>query len=320
MRILLAGYYGFGNLGDELLAETTADLLGQQHKITILKKRSAFWSAIKKNDCLLFAGGSLFQDVTGFGLSLLYYAGMGFVAKILGKKLFLLGQGIGPIICHFDRFVLRLLLKQADFISVRDADSALLLRRMGCKNFQIGTDLLFSVPAVLEGTVWREREPQPPNKQKSLRPPQRVKKIIANLRPFRKFQPKQGVKTLKKFTPFYVPMQNKVDYGQALSEKQILQAIAGAKLAVGMRLHFLILAVLFNVPAVGIAYDPKVSSFCRKFKLPYVEMDNLSVLPKVISKELSRLNLTKKKLLPLVRQEKQLAAKSLTALREALNA
>ena len=300
LKILAAGYYGFGNLGDELLAETIANIIGTQHKVTILKKRSAFWSEIKKHDCLLFGGGSLFQDVTGRGLSLLYYAGMGFIAKIRGKKLFLVGQGIGPIIRPFNRFIFKLLLKQADFISVRDADSARLLQKLGCKKFILGSDILFwtkfRISTKLSG------------------------KIIANLRPFGKFQPEQGVKLLEKFAPVYVPMQNKIDYGKPLSKKQVLQFIAGAKLVVGMRLHFLILAVLFNVPAIGIAYDPKVRAFCRKLKLPCVELDNIAALPQIITKKLTRLNSTKQKLKRTVLQEEQLAMRSLTKLQEALNA
>jgi polysaccharide pyruvyl transferase WcaK-like protein len=290
-KILLAGYYGFGNLGDDLLAATAAQLLsGRQYQTTILKRRSDFWRQIRKNDCLVFAGGSLFQDITGKGLSLLYYAALGFTAKVLGKKLFLVGQGIGPVIYPWDRLILRLLLKQADFISVRDADSAAFLRRLGCKNYQRGTDLLFAAKLKF-----------------SVKPHQ---KIAVNFRPFAEFKPEQGREILQNFATFPVPLQAGVDYGPALRPEAVYRAIASARLAVGMRLHFIILAILCNVPVIGIVYDPKVESLCRRFRLPFVTLDNLAALPALIAGELPRAARTKIRLKKLLVREQALARKS----------
>ncbi|MDR2431662.1 MAG: polysaccharide pyruvyl transferase family protein, partial [Candidatus Margulisbacteria bacterium] len=196
-KILLAGYYGFGNLGDELLARTMAKFLTERgFQINIIKKRSSFWRQIRKNDCLLFAGGSVFQDVSGRGFSLLYYAFWGFVAKLLGKKLFLAAQGIGPVACLFDRYILRVLLRCADFISVRDKRSAELLRKIGCKHFQTGVDLLFALKAKIYVKSGQ--------------------KVAVNLRPFGHFRPEQGVRILTGRDVVYVPLQNGVDYGRGM--------------------------------------------------------------------------------------------------------
>ena len=84
-NILLAGYYGFGNLGDEAILEMVLKQLLQitnREDITVLsgnKKETSkkynintidrynVFSIIKKlisSDALIFGGGSLLQDVT----------------------------------------------------------------------------------------------------------------------------------------------------------------------------------------------------------------------------------------------------------------
>lgn len=292
MRILLVGYFGFGNLGDELLAETAAGLL-KNHQVAVLSNRKKFWRELRHCDCLLFAGGSLFQDATGFGLSLIYYSLLGFAAKLFGKKLFLVSQGIGPLLRPFDKFVLRCLLAKADFISVRDADSGILLETLGCKNYHLSTDLLFCADIKSENKISID--------------------IAVNLRLYGKFRPEQVIGIFEKFACRYIPMQN-IDYGENMSREEIFASIAGAELAVGMRLHFLILAVLFDVPAIGIVYDPKVESFCRKFNLPFVQLNELAKLPDLIAQA------GKNDLRQLVAAEKKLAEQNLIILREALNA
>ena len=296
-KILLAGYYGFGNLGDEALAGTAARILHAKHQVVVLRRRARFWPLLCWSDCLLFGGGSLFQDATGRGLSLLYYAFWGFAAKLLGKKLFLVAQCFGPVRRPLNRLILRWLLRRADFISVRDSASAEFLTALGCQNFSTVPDLLFAADLKIK--------------------PQISKKILVNLRPLPNFQPEQGKQILAGFAPLYLDMQPGVDPGLPASEN--LALLAGARLAVGMRLHFLLLAVLWYVPAIGLAYDPKVAIFCRRFGLPYVELDNLSVLPDLIARELRQASRTRIRLRRLVDRERRLAQKSTAALLEALH-
>ena len=300
MKILLAGYYGFGNLGDELLADTVKKLLGSKYKVIILYKRLDFWRQITKNDCLMFPGGSLFQDVTGWGLSPIYYAFLGFWAKLLGKKVFLVAQGLGPLKRFYNKLLVKVLFKNADFVSVRDKDSAEFLNNLGIKNYVLDTDLLFC---------------------RSFRPlTKRSNKIAVNLRPFKKFRPEQGRELLRDFPIEYTPLQNGVDLGQPLTTQKVFNVIGSAKLAVGMRLHFLLLAVLHNVPALGIAYDPKVKSFCQKLGLPFVDLEHLPDLPELINRELISPTVTRRELKQLVKAERQTAALGLKHLKEALNA
>ena len=58
-----------------------------------------------------------------------------------------------------------------------------------------------------------------------------------------------------------------------------------AQYCLGMRFHALLLAIKFGIPALGIAYDPKVSALCEAANLPFIKpndlnMQNLQNLPK----------------------------------------
>ncbi|MDR2428205.1 MAG: polysaccharide pyruvyl transferase family protein [Candidatus Margulisbacteria bacterium] len=286
MKILLAGYYGFGNLGDELLAQAARELLSAKHDVTVCRARRNFLPLLWRADCLFFAGGSLFQDVTGHGLSVLYYSALALAAKLLRKKLFLVAQGVGPIRAPLNRWLTRAVFRRADFVSLRDRESAEFLRLPRC---YLTADLLFAAKLKTKKAARREQ-------------------IVVNLK-------RNTPRILTEFQPVYLAMQPSADQGRPCASSDF----AAARLAVGTRLHFLILAVLHNVPAVGIAYDPKVENFCRKFSLPYVALNELERLPQIIRRELAKLAATKKHLAVLVRQEQRLARESVKILLEKLN-
>ena len=259
MRILLAGYYGFSNLGDEMLAAAARDLLCGEHQVTILRARRYFIPLLLRSDCLMFAGGSLFQDATGRGLSVWYYALWALTAKLCGKKLFLVAQGIGPLRRPFNRWLTRLIFCRADFVSLRDRESA---KVVGLRKYHLTTDLLFNLDLKIK--------------------PKRHNKIAVNFT-----QP-----ILQECRPLYLAMQPGRDYGQ----KCDLRLLAGAHAAVGRRLHFVILALLLGVPVVAINYDPKVDSLCRRLKIPCVNLNGLDKIPRLLPKA-RRIDITAEKCL-----------------------
>ena len=286
MKILLAGYYGFGNLGDELLARTARELLSAEHTVTVCRARREFLPLLWRSDCLLLAGGSLFQDVTGRGLSVLYYSAWAYAAKLLRKKLFFVAHGVGPIRAPLNRWLTRAVFRRADFVSLRDRES---VEFLSLPRSYLTADLLFAA-------------------RLKTRKAARRRQIIVNLK-------KTVPRILTEFQPVYLAMQPSADQGRpgALSD------FSAARLAVGMRLHFLILAVLHNVPAIGIAYDPKVEIFCRKFGLPCVSLNELKFLPEIIRRELRKTAAVQKRLAVLVKQEQRLARAGVKILREKLN-
>lgn len=99
---------------------------------------------------------------------------------------------------------------------------------------------------------------------------------------------------------------------------QIVHEIATADLAVGMRLHFLILAALHNVPFIGIAYDPKVQGICKHWHMPFVRTSELEKLPDLINRELPKTMHYRSKLLSLLEHEKDLGTKHSRLIQEAI--
>ena len=114
-NILISGYYGFNNTGDEAMIETMSTLLAKRdYGLIVLSSnpertkelynvqaydRYKFFEivkAIKKSDMVISGGGTLFQDITS-KKSIWYYLGIVKLAQLLGKKVCVAYQGMGPL-------------------------------------------------------------------------------------------------------------------------------------------------------------------------------------------------------------------------------
>lgn len=123
MKVLLSGYYGYGNLGDELMRMGMEDFL-KRYKIdyTIaLPKRVSKDSVSRFNlleiigaifdaDALIYGGGGLLQDVTSTR-SFLYYVTTIYISLLMGKPVILFGNSFGPVKKPLNRFLLRKVIK-----------------------------------------------------------------------------------------------------------------------------------------------------------------------------------------------------------------
>ena len=149
--VVISGYYGFGNLGDESLLDIIASALADEKrglKIAALTRKPkadskrtglkcisrinipSIVSTFKKAKLLISGGGSLLQDATS-RRSLTYYAGVIRGAELCGMKTAVFANGIGPISYESNRRLTKKILNDADHISVRDPDSANELERLG---------------------------------------------------------------------------------------------------------------------------------------------------------------------------------------------
>jgi len=149
-RILVAGYYGFDNGGDELILFSLLNQLkklNSRMEISVLSndpyktsrtyrvKAVNRWNplsialAILLTDLFVFGGGGLLQDLTS-SWSIYYYLGLILLGKLFFKKVFLISQGVGPIRSKFGRKVTGLVLGFVDSITVRDELSKFELRKL----------------------------------------------------------------------------------------------------------------------------------------------------------------------------------------------
>ena len=169
-RVLISGYYGFANAGDEaMLSAIIASLKDINANIEIVVisgnpqvtaqaynikaiPRFSLWQIVKqlfKAELLISGGGSLLQDVTS-ERSLYYYLSIIQLAKLFGKKTMLYGQGIGPLHGKLAKKITAFVCKQADCVTVRDSGSALELEDLGLDKSQlvVTADPVFAMHAV----------------------------------------------------------------------------------------------------------------------------------------------------------------------------
>ncbi|MFQ7002167.1 MAG: polysaccharide pyruvyl transferase family protein [Clostridium sp.] len=146
MKILITGYYGAGNFGDDIMLEAFCKNIKEKNKnikISILKmydkklninldkdvkvinfykipklKAKIFKYLVKKYDMFLWVGGTCFTDEDGNG----FYNYMN-LAKESGTKFGYVGVGIGKLTIKDRIEKTKYLLENCDFISFRDKRS-----------------------------------------------------------------------------------------------------------------------------------------------------------------------------------------------------
>ena len=150
LRILLSGYFGFDNAGDEAIFEflvenfrrlepelqiralvqdvSTAERLGVE--AVPRKDIGAVWSAMRQSDLFVQGGGGLFQDSTG-PASVFYYGGLLMMAKLAACPSVFFCQGFGPVRGGLQRFFTRQVLRLPRLITVRDQESKRDLEALG---------------------------------------------------------------------------------------------------------------------------------------------------------------------------------------------
>lgn len=141
-RLMLNGYYGFDNFGDELILMSLIRMLQRQgYELTVLsaspeitRQRYGIGAIHRYNPlqvlisflrshAFISGGGGLLQDSTGPN-SIIYYGAMLILARMLGLKVMHIFTSVGPITQPLTRRMAAWALKACDFIVVRDEQSA----------------------------------------------------------------------------------------------------------------------------------------------------------------------------------------------------
>ncbi|MGF7184599.1 polysaccharide pyruvyl transferase CsaB [Desulfitispora alkaliphila] len=158
MKIVLSGYYGFDNAGDEAVLYSIVEALGQEGEseleIVVLSNnpeqteklyqvRSVSRWDLKKvaaeigsSSLLISGGGSLLQDVTG-PKSIIYYLGVVGIAVAKGVPTFFYSQGIGPVRGSLGKRLIPIVANRVKHVTVRDEKSKELLQTLGVKKTPI---------------------------------------------------------------------------------------------------------------------------------------------------------------------------------------
>lgn len=306
--ILISGYHGFANSGDEALLFAILSTLRSKKAdldVTVLSKtpretenvyrvksiyRYNIFKIIgemKKTKMLLFGGGSLIQDVTS-SKSIFYYLLILSLAKRMGMKTMLYANGIGPVRKRFNRFITAKILNKIDVITLRDDKSDEELKSMGvtAPDITITADPAFTldVDGTLSGKYFTNMAGVPEGRKIGVVSIREWKESKADFvgemaRLCDYMVDKHGI------YPLFVPMQYPADLGvsaevmsrmnnpsyvinRELSVPEVFSVLSEAEIIVGMRLHSLIYATTLGIPAMALVYDPKVSAFMESINQP----------------------------------------------------
>lgn len=296
--IMLSGYYGFGNSGDEALLQMILHdlrICRPDLSIVVLSQNPAEtekthgvksidrmnWKEIirtmKRTTLLLSGGGSLIQDTTS-SKSLYYYLAIIGMAKRCGCKVMVYANGIGPVHSFLNRKIAGKIMNSAERITLRDPDSMTELKKMGVRRppMTVTADPAFGLQTCTAercGGLLRQFSCTQPMVIISLRNwkdcdekiCREIKKYIIDMRS------RYGWKSL------LLPMQPQRDTEicrlaskgtdavllEDITVEELVGLMQKSEAVIGMRLHSLIYAAAAGTAQVGIVYDPKVEGYLR---------------------------------------------------------
>ena len=173
-RVVVSGYYGFDNVGDEAVLAGTIEALrcfrpgieiavlsanpeatARAHDVRAIPRGRPrdLLQALRRCDLCLSGGGSLFQDVTSWR-SPWYYLGVLALAQRLGRPTAVYAQGMGPLRGRIVRQAAARLLDAVEIITLRDQASLAVLDRWGVRRPPV---VLAADPALLLRPEWSPR-------------------------------------------------------------------------------------------------------------------------------------------------------------------
>jgi polysaccharide pyruvyl transferase CsaB len=185
-KVLICGYYGASNRGDELILKVLTDFLKKRDvNVTVLSLDPASTareygvravkssSSLKKGigrffyelllaDTFVLGGGGLFQDYGKHFRVVLYYGMRVLLAGLLRKKIAYFALGVGNIELESSKRFINRVTKNVDVISVRDEGSKTALIDLGVRSpITVCADPVFAlipdVPAVARPANGRMR-------------------------------------------------------------------------------------------------------------------------------------------------------------------
>lgn len=299
-EIIVSGYYGFSNAGDEAMLAAMIEALTEvdpKVKITVISGNPADTRArhgvaavyrlnypeimrvLARGDLLISGGGSLLQDVTS-DRSLYYYLSIMLLAKKLGKPVMLYAQGIGPVRGAMARGAMRYIGNMVDLITVRDDGSRNELKALGVSTppVHVTADPVLALHPVdkeigrnilrrhnLEGATpligISAREWKDWSYYKQVLA-KSLDALVDELGARVVFLPMQWPDDLEVARKIKSRMRRP---GVLLEDKyttsELLSLVGNLDLLIGIRLHALIFAAVMHVPMAGISYDPKIDRF-----------------------------------------------------------
>lgn len=295
-KILISGYYGFDNFGDEAILgvlinhlrgnditvlSSNPEKTGRTHNVNSLNSFNPklIVERLPKFDMLISGGGSLLQNVTS-NKSLFYYCGLINIMASLKKDVVIFAQGIGPVKGFWGKLIVKSALKKCKYISVRDVKSQELLKSWGIES-NLVCDPIFDL---------------------NVPTPKRTRKVGIQIRKFASLTDELFDEIIKqvalKFSDREIELicfQDSEDEGiskvflnklkkknptinaniiKNLTNKEVIEKVSEYDYLIGMRFHACLLGLKYGIKTLAISYDPKVETLAKNANIPYLVMDS----------------------------------------------
>lgn len=305
-RLLISGYYGFDNFGDEAILRVFTDEWRRRRpadELSVLSARPALtrarydvaaiaradWrnvrTAVARCDVLVSGGGGLLQTATSIR-SAAYYAGIIREATRMRRRAAIFAQGIGPL-NYVGRQIVKRFCAGAGLAVVRDSRSRDLLRSiLPDLDVRIGADPVFLASATVDPAAATALANEG---------------IRAQAGPIVAIVPRRGalldrsidrlaalvdrLSTRHGAQVVFVPLQLPEDAEASTAVirrcksapvllvggydlKAMTALVAACSAVVSMRLHALILAARLAVPFLAVPYDPKIGALVDELAYP----------------------------------------------------
>ena len=309
-RLLISGYYGFDNFGDEAILRIFVDEWRRRRddRLTVLSARPAEtaarygvealprgdWrvirNAVRESDVLVSGGGGLLQTATSVRAAA-YYAAIVSEAARAGRPAAIFAQGVGPL-NYFGRQIVKRACAHVGHASVRDGASAALLRSLiPHLDVRLGADPVFLAPA----------QPSPDIDERLVREGIRsdgsaLVCVVVRRSPLLERAVDELAAAVDRLENehrahvVFVPLQSPEDadasvavirrcrtspvlLGGGYDLPAMTALFARCSAVLSMRLHALIVASRLAVPFLAIAHDPKIAALVEELSYPLEPLD-----------------------------------------------
>jgi len=304
--IMICGYYGRHNLGDDMALKAlidNAENVNKAKRLLLLTANTEYIphgniercihrfdipkiiKYLKQTKMFLLGSGSILQDATS-SRSIFYYLFVLKQALFANCATMLYSNGIGPINNFKNKKSTVKLLNKVNMITVRDRKSLVYLRSIGVdnENIEITADETFT----LKNAETHDKKYLKEDK----------KYLCINLREigisntfcdnFVKFI--DTIANKYGYIPVLLPMHYSQDMhilsrissmlecehiliDEKLPHEQVLSILSQCEMAIIERLHAVIFSCIYSKPFLAVNYDPKILSFCTEMGMEDYVLD-----------------------------------------------
>jgi polysaccharide pyruvyl transferase CsaB len=323
-KIAMCGWFGNGNIGDDVILVSELHTLNEYlRNCTIvviggnpnLIETKFGTNAIKYTDIVglvknllkarvfILGGGGLIKPGSAW-----YYSLLLIISRVFGCKTVVSGVSAQIPNGYIERILLKIGLRLAQSITVRDHDSFNVVSSLGIKNVLETSDWAFLYPrenlknldiikenyVVVALRQWEHEDVRGSRSSISYETYLDIMAKICDdvikdhnleilLVPFQTGVEECDMNDLLELRN-RISHQNHVKVITTSSIDEVIEVIAKARLVIGMRLHSVILSSLTNTPFIAISYSAKVGSLVRK-----ITGNNLINLSELTYEKMSRL-------------------------------